>query len=89
MVDSETGEIIRQFHADDYPINALNWSPDGAFLASISEDFSVRIWNPEKGEVVDSFPGSLEAEEYYILSKPLAWSEDDQSIVYIKKSRIN
>src|SRR5690606_30915488 len=42
-------------------VNALAFSPDGALLASASEDNSVRLWNPADGSAVATLSGHTAA----------------------------
>lgn len=42
-------------------VNALSFSPDGALLASASEDNSVRLWNPADGSAVATLSGHTAA----------------------------
>lgn len=51
---SPEGNILRG-HKDW--INSVAWSPEGQMLASGSNDKTVRIWNPETGELIWTFEG--------------------------------
>jgi len=46
LYNAATSELIwtQDFSAHDAPVSCLAWSPDGAWLASGSEDQSVRLW---------------------------------------------
>ena len=42
-------------------VTALDWSPDGAMLASCSRDGTARVWSTTTGEIVTAFAGHEEA----------------------------
>lgn len=50
------------------------WSPDGQFLASVSDDNTIRIWNIETGECRTSI------QEQYKDARAIVWSPDGQMI---------
>jgi hypothetical protein len=56
-------------------VNALAFSPDGALLASASDDTTVRLWNPADGSEV----ATLEGHDAPVLA--LAFSPDGTQIV--------
>jgi COMPASS component SWD3 len=43
--NSQSGAVLHTFPGHTEGINDVDWSPDGAFLASPSDDKSVRIWS--------------------------------------------
>lgn len=42
------------------PIKAMEFSPDGKLLYSVSDDKTVRVWDIERGELVQTFRGYIE-----------------------------
>ena len=45
--DADTGDIIHTFEGHTEGISDVAWSVNGEFLASASDDKSVRLWNLE------------------------------------------
>jgi dipeptidyl aminopeptidase/acylaminoacyl peptidase len=71
--DSATGEGVFGSSNDTGVVQKLAWSPDGMYLATISE-FELTIWNAANWEQVYS--------EQVISGVSLAWSPDSQSLLY-------
>ncbi len=42
-------------------VNGIDWSPDGSQLASVSDDRTLRIWDPAAGRLVSTFSEHTEA----------------------------
>ncbi|MEY2716961.1 MAG: hypothetical protein RIT24_3304, partial [Planctomycetota bacterium] len=49
LLDARSLELSRQLPNHRGPVRALDWSPDGARLASASNDGTVKIWDPVNG----------------------------------------
>ena len=45
--NTETGEIINTLEGHTEGISDIAWSPDGEFLASASDDKTIRLWSLE------------------------------------------
>jgi len=45
--DAYTGAILHTLSGHEQGINDIAWSPDGDFLASASDDKTVRVWGME------------------------------------------
>lgn len=67
--DIHTKEILALLSGHTGTINALQWSPDGAMLASASADKTVRLWNPSRAT-----PLQVLAHPYAVLA--VAWQSN-------------
>jgi len=51
----KTGQVhttLAVYTTDRCDVNGLAWSPDGSTLASAHQDWQVRLWNVETGQMV-------------------------------------
>ncbi|MFD4131386.1 CHAT domain-containing protein [Streptomyces goshikiensis] len=55
--DPRTGDLVRRFTAHTSAIRELAYSPDGAILATASEDKTVRLWSPGEGSLLHTVNG--------------------------------
>jgi WD40 repeat protein len=70
-MNGETGWLVRELTAENTgSVNAVSWSPDGRWLASGSDDHTVRIWDGETGEE------RLRLEGHTDWVRSLSWSPD-------------
>jgi WD40 repeat protein len=67
--------LIYDFDEHTHQIHDLIWSPDGTGLASASEDGTVKVWDAETGNLLETltYPGPVYA---------LDWSPDGTKIAY-------
>jgi len=64
-------------------INRIAWSPDGFFLASSSDDQTIRIWDVARGEctaVLEGHGGMVGSVAWSPDNQYLAWSSSDKTI---------
>lgn len=57
---AQTAEKFNKFH--DKPVLAVKFSPDGKLFASICADKTIRIWNTENGELVNTLSDKLDGD---------------------------
>lgn len=72
---STSGELLRSFAADRYPIFALSVSPNGKILVEGSGDGSIKSWKLPSGRHLTDFDGHSDA------VTALAISPDGQTLV--------
>jgi serine/threonine protein kinase/WD40 repeat protein len=68
--DAQTLEVSQVLRVHDGPVLDLAWHPKLPLLATCSEDFFVRIWNLQTGELVQEFG------VFSSLPVRLSWSPD-------------
>lgn len=76
-VSGMTLQCVLRGHTDS--INHIAWSPDGRFLATPSDDQTIRIWDVERGQCV----AALENQGRAIHS--VAWSPDGLRIASVSR----
>ena len=58
--DAATLAVVHEFRAHDASVTALAWHPDRPLLASASADLTVKIWNPDSGELLEELRGFVQ-----------------------------
>jgi WD40 repeat protein len=53
--NAETLEVSQVLRVHDGPVLDVAWHPKSPLLATCSEDFMLRIWNLQTGELVQEF----------------------------------
>jgi hypothetical protein len=71
--NAETSEAVFSRSSDTGTVQKLAWSPDGTYLAAISE-FELTIWDTATWELAHS--------EQVFAGVSLTWSPDSQSLLY-------
>lgn len=67
--------MLHRLTGHERRVRALAWSPDGTFLASVSDDYTVRTWNPHDGterEVIGVHADRVNT---------VAWLPDSQRVI--------
>ena len=62
------GFELQRILQEDKKINCVAWSPDGQFLASISRERTIHLWDTRTGRIQHTFEGNV--------SHSAAWSPD-------------
>ena len=57
LLDFETGKILKRFIGHTDNVWSVNFSPDGKYLASGSNDGTVKLWNIETGKEIRTLTG--------------------------------
>lgn len=81
--DVTTGNSINRLGiSQEGQVNAMEWSPDGQFIASLHGNYRFQIWNTKNWENVLNFRLDffLEQEFYVSYLTSLAWSPDSRQI---------
>jgi WD40 repeat protein len=55
--DAILGELILKLNGHTAPINQACFSPDGQWIATASDDKTIRLWNAEDGKLVKTLQG--------------------------------
>jgi WD40 repeat protein len=89
IVDADKGQQLTSFHAHDDAVVGLSFSPDGQFLASVSPDKTVKVWNAADGAPVFTFRGHTQSGTCVAFSpdgQRLASGGDDQTVRILSAS---
>ncbi len=83
--DSRTGELLERLVGHDWFVSDVDFSADGARLASCSFDGTVRIWDGQPGSVVTAFSGEGSG---FFASFSLIWSPDGNLLAWRPSSDV-
>jgi WD40 repeat protein/DNA-binding SARP family transcriptional activator/type II secretory pathway predicted ATPase ExeA len=71
--DATTGASVRSWHGHDVDVNDVEFSPDGAMLATAGDDGAARVWDVRSGEELWAAAGEAE------VWQP-SWSSDGEVV---------
>ena len=54
--DIESHELLLEFWAHPYSVPSMDFSPDGSLLATGAVDRSVKVWNSQTGNLIQTLP---------------------------------
>ncbi len=74
ILDGQNAEVKFVLEGHREEVRSVAWSPDGAWLASVGDDYSMRIWNTESRQTEQAFNTGYHPYQ-------LAWSPDSQSVI--------
>lgn len=74
--DVATGAVVRTLEGHKGCVTAVDWSPEGSFVATGSSDSTVRVWDAATGEVVHV----LHVLHRYGAINSVAWSPDGKML---------
>jgi len=65
--DADTGELVREFQGNGWPILGIDINPDGTLIASVDKISVVTIWDIKSGEIIkvlDEYPNQKQGLDY-------------------------
>ncbi len=72
--NTETGKLLQTYIDHQNDIRAMEWSPDGKYIATGSDDKTVQIWDPDTGTRIFIYRGHKDK------VTSLTWSPDSTRI---------
>lgn len=57
MWNGNNGQYMNIFQGHSAPVTGGKFTPEGHYIISISEDKSLRVWNPKSGENIHKIAG--------------------------------
>jgi hypothetical protein len=85
--DSKTDtQISEMAGTDQNPINQLSWSPDDAYIAAANG--TVRIWNSQSGELIETLPGNSMSVDFSPDGNKLVYAAETDAIQIIPASHV-
>jgi WD40 repeat protein/DNA-binding SARP family transcriptional activator len=75
IVDAEDGRLQMELAGHDWPVNDVDWSPDGRWISTASGDLTTRVWNAADGTPRSTLSGHTGM----VINAD--WNPDSQSLV--------
>ncbi|MBO7280514.1 MAG: hypothetical protein J6V00_05045 [Bacteroidaceae bacterium] len=55
MRDVESGDCVKTFKGHTSYVNSASFSPDGKYIVSVSEDYTIKLWKvPTLQDLIDN-----------------------------------
>ena len=85
IIGTDNWEELYTLNGHTEPIRSMDWSSDGTFLVSASEDDTVRIWDTETGKEMKIIvpPGESKMDNSPVL---VNWSPDDRFLAFSQQT---
>ncbi len=81
IFDTNTGQKLLTFQGTLHDVFNLEWSPDGKYIASLSRERIIQIWDATTGKIVQTFP---DPDLEYVV-----WSPDSQHLLAVSDDRMH
>lgn len=80
MWNGNNGQYMNIFQGHSAPVTGGKFTPEGHYIVSISEDKSLRVWNPKSGENIHKIAGKIKIIIYNKFKNNLGYGFHDDVI---------